>query len=239
MLANGRRIGAHLPLGEGMVKAADRAAEIGASAIQVFTDNPTAWRRRPTLPGELPAFRERLAAHDVTPVSIHAPYLVNLAGPEPAFHAQSIVVLAHELRVARAYGAAFVNVHIGSHRGDGTEAGIERLATGLGAVFAHADAEREVASQAENRAENGPENQAENRTDAPTPILVLENGSGGGFGLGSTIEQLARIEAALVAAGIPKDRFGYCLDTAHLWGAGYPIDTAAGVDAVIGAFDAA
>ena len=67
MLADGRRIGAHLPLGAGMVRAADRAAEIGAAAIQVFTDNPTAWRRRPTLPDELPAFRERLAARDIRP----------------------------------------------------------------------------------------------------------------------------------------------------------------------------
>ena len=47
MLPNGRRLGAHLPLGHGMVKAADRAAEIGASALQVFSDNPTSWRRRP------------------------------------------------------------------------------------------------------------------------------------------------------------------------------------------------
>ena len=62
MLPTGRRIGVHLPLGAGMVKAADRAVEIGAPAIQVFTDNPTAWRRRPTLPDELPAFRARLAA---------------------------------------------------------------------------------------------------------------------------------------------------------------------------------
>ncbi|HEY3334655.1 MAG TPA: deoxyribonuclease IV, partial [Candidatus Limnocylindrales bacterium] len=225
MLLNGRRLGAHLPLGEGMVKAADRAAAIGASAIQVFTDNPTAWRRRPTLPDELPAFRARLAAHDVTPLSVHAPYLVNLAGPEPAFHAQSIVVLAHELRVARAYGAAFVNVHVGSHRGEGTEAGVARLAEGLALVLAHvdeADGQDEAAGADDGR-----------------PIVVLENGSGSGFGLGATIEELALIEAAVTAAGIGTDRFGYCLDTAHLWGAGYPIDTARGVDDVIASFDAA
>ncbi len=66
-----------------MLRAADRAAEIRASTIQVFTDNPTAWRRRPTLPEELPAFRDRLAADGIAPLAIHAPYLVNLAGPEP------------------------------------------------------------------------------------------------------------------------------------------------------------
>ena len=83
MLANGRRLGAHLPLGHGMLRAADRAAAIGVDAIQVFTDNPTSWRRRPTLPRELPAFRDRLAAAGIAPLVVHAPYLVNLAAPEP------------------------------------------------------------------------------------------------------------------------------------------------------------
>lgn len=213
MLANGRRIGAHLPLGSGMVKAADRAAQIGASAIQIFSDNPTSWRRRPSLPDELPAFRDRLAVHGVAPMAIHAPYLVNLAGPEPAFFEKSVTVLANELRVAAAYGAAFVNVHIGSHRGEGPEAGVERLSEGIAGVLELADGQ------------------------APDVLLVLENGSGGGFGLGASIEELRLIEEATAARGIGRDRFGYCLDTAHLWGAGYAIDTAAGVDDVVAAFD--
>ena len=62
MLPDGRRLGAHLALGAGMVKAADRAAEIGATALQIFSDNPTAWRRRPAPSPEIPAFRERLVA---------------------------------------------------------------------------------------------------------------------------------------------------------------------------------
>ncbi len=109
-----------------MVKAADRAAEIGASALQVFSDNPTSWRRRPALPRELPAFRERLGDHGITPLAIHAPYLVNLAGPDAEMHRRSVECLANELRVARAYGARFLNVHVGSHRGEGPEAGTER-----------------------------------------------------------------------------------------------------------------
>jgi deoxyribonuclease-4 len=221
MLPNGRRLGAHLPLGSGMVKAADRAGEIGASAIQIFSDNPTAWRRRPSLPAELPAFRERLAALDVAPLAIHAPYLVNLAGPEPGFHQQSIAVLANELRVAHAYGAAFVNVHIGSHRGEGAASGVTRLADGIAAVFATLEVSDPETAAADDR-----------------PTLILENGSGGGFGLGATIDELAMIEESVVGAGTARDRFGYCLDTAHLWGAGYPIDTDGGMDEVLAAFDA-
>ncbi len=215
MLPNGRRLGAHLPLGAGMVRAADRAAAIGASAIQVFSDNPTAWRRRPALPAELPAFRDRLAAHDVAPLAIHAPYLVNLAGPEHAFFERSVEVLANELRVAEAYGARFVNVHIGSHRGEGPEAGAARLAQGVLEVRRRLDG------------------------TAAGVTLVLENGSGAGFGLGATIEELRLIDEAAAAAGVDREWLGFCLDTAHLWGAGYPIGTAAGVDEVLAAFDRA
>src|SRR5438477_465487 len=82
--------GDHLPLGAGMVKAAERAAEIGADVIQIFSDNPTAWRRRAAPPRELAAFGERLARLGIGPLAIHASYLVNLAGPEPGFHEKSV-----------------------------------------------------------------------------------------------------------------------------------------------------
>jgi deoxyribonuclease-4 len=229
MLPNGRPLGAHLPLGSGMVRAADRAAAIGASALQVFSDNPTSWRRRPTLPRELPAFLDRLAAHGLAPLAIHAPYLVNLAGPEPDFHERSVSVLANELRVAAAYGARFVNVHVGSHRGAGVEAGIDRFADGIRQTFA---------LLAADPAPDAPD--APDTPDAPDgggPVLVLENSAGGGFGLGVTLEELERIDEAVTAAGIDPTRFGYCLDTAHAWGAGYAIDTRGGVDEMLAEFD--
>ncbi len=81
MLAHGRRIGAHLPLGQGLVRAADRAVEIGAAAIQVFTDNPTAWRPPSDAPGRAaPPSASVSPAADIRPLVVHAPYLVNLAG---------------------------------------------------------------------------------------------------------------------------------------------------------------
>jgi deoxyribonuclease-4 len=197
-----------------MVKAADRAAEIGASALQVFSDNPTSWRRRPALPRELPAFRARLEHHGIATLAIHAPYLVNLAGSDNETHRRSVDVLANDLRVAQAYGARFLNIHIGSHRGEGVETGTVRLADGLRAAF-------QLVHDA-----------------APDVTLILENGSGGGFALGWTIEELHGIDDAVAAAGVDRARYGFCLDTAHLWGAGYAIDTAAGVDETIEAFDA-
>jgi deoxyribonuclease-4 len=215
MLATGRRLGAHLPLGHGMVRAADRAVEIGATAVQVFTDNPTAWHRRPTLPRDLPAFRDRLTAAGIAPLVVHAPYLINLAGPDPDVFERSVGVLANELRVASAWDATILNVHLGSHRGAGLEAGVRRLTDGLCRVLAEVGAA------------------------APGVTVVLENGTGGGSGIGSSVVELARIETAMVAAGVDPRRFAWCLDVAHLWSAGYAMDRPSGVDTLVAEFDRA
>ena len=213
-LPGGRRLGAHLPLGPGMVRAAERARTIGADSLQLFADNPTAWRRRAELPRELPAFRARVAELGLGPLAIHAAYLVNLAGPDPDLFERSLGVLSRELAVAPAYGARFVNVHVGSHRGTGVEAGIVRVAEGVARVLAETP--------------SGP--------DAAT--LVLENSAGSGDGLGTTVDELARILDAIGARGVAADRVGLCLDTAHLWGAGVALGSAEDVDALVEAIEA-
>ena len=213
MLPDGRRLGAHLPLGTGMVKAVDRAAEIGASAIQIFADNPTAWRRRTAPPREQPVFRDRLRDHDVAPVAIHAAYLINLAGPDPDYFDRSIDVLVHDLGTAPGFAARYVNVHTGSHRGAGVAAGTARVAEGVARVFAEAD--------------GGPD----------APMLVLENSAGGGFGLGTTVEELASIAEAAAGRGADARRLGFCIDTAHAWGAGYDLSDPPAADAMLERFD--
>ena len=218
MLPDGRRLGAHFPLGHGMVKAVERAAEIGATAMQIFTDNPTAWRRRAAPPSELPAFVERLTRHDIRPVAVHAAYLVNLAGPDPDLFERSIEVLATDLRGAPAFGARFVNVHIGSHRGEGVPAGVQRVADGVTRALALAT--------------------VEDLADAAEPsMLVLENSAGSGWGLGVDIDELAAIADALDARGVPAERVGFCLDTAHAWGAGLDIGEPDAIDAFLADFD--
>jgi len=214
MLPDGRRLGAHLPLAPGMVKAVDRAHAIGASAIQIFTDNPTAWRRRREPSKQLETFRTRSAELDIRPVAIHASYLVNLPGPDTATFERSVAMLAGELAGAPAFGARYVNVHIGSHRGTGVEVGIQRLVDGIEAVFA--------------RAGDG----------ASAATLVLENSVGGGGGLGTSLEELASIADLLGTRGIRRGDVGFCLDLAHAWGAGIDVGDPAVVDAFLGGFDA-
>lgn len=206
----GRRIGPHLPVKAGLVKAADRAHEIGATTMQLFSDNPTAWRRRTELPADLAAFRDRLSELDIGPLAIHAPYLVNLAGADEKFHEQSIATMVSELQVGAAYGASFVNVHVGSHRGLGREEGLRRLIDGISRIVQAVEV-------------NG-------------PLLVLETAAGSGDGIGSSIEDLA--DAMELAAVGHVDQIGFCLDTAHLWAAGYRIHGDDGVAQLVERIDA-
>lgn len=214
MLPDGRRLGAHLALGDGMVRAAERARAIGASAIQVFADNPTAWRRRAAPPKELPAFRRILDEADIRPLSIHAPYLVNLAGDDPIFLARSCDVLTSELEAGRGYGARFVNVHIGSHKGAGLAAGVRHVAENVARVL-----------------------EAVRAPDAP--LLVLENSAGAGGGLGTSVEELAGIDAALGHVGADRARVAFCFDAAHAWGAGIDVGDPGAIDAFLASFDRA
>lgn len=197
-----------------MVKAVERASDIGANALQVFADNPTAWRRRTEPPKELPAFRDRLAQLDIAPVAIHAPYLINLAGPDEILFGRSVDVLASELRVAPGFRGRFVNMHIGSHRGSGVQAGTSRLADGLRLALASVD------------------------DSADAAMVVLENSAGSGFGLGTSVTELADIAEAIAARDIPVGRVGFCLDTAHAWGAGVNLADVDTADAFLADFDA-
>jgi deoxyribonuclease-4 len=213
MLPDGRRLGAHLPVAPGIAKTIDRAQHIGASAVQVFADNPTAWRRRSEPSPQLARFRERSAALDIRPVSIHASYLVNLPGPDRTTFDRSVAMLVAELETAPSFGARFVNLHIGSHRGSGLETGVARLADGIVRVL--------------DRAETDPDT-----------MLVLENSAGGGGGIGTNLDELATIADRLDGLGVDRRRVGYCVDLAHAWGAGIDVGDPVVVDAFLAGFDA-
>jgi deoxyribonuclease-4 len=201
-------VGIHLAVaGGGLMRAARRARQIGATALQIFSDNPTAWRRRSEAPANAAQFIAFCAEQGIAPVAIHASYLINLAGTSEPFATQSLEGLRHEMRRAPSYGASLVNTHIGSHRGGGRDAGVGRIAAVV----------REVLG------------------DTPAGVrLVLENAAGGGDTLGGRLEELATI---LDAVGGSADQLAFCLDTAHLWGAGYDISTPGGAAAVLDRFD--
>jgi deoxyribonuclease-4 len=189
------------------MRAARRSRQIGARAIQIFSDNPTAWRRRPEPPADAPDFIDYAARVGIEVISIHASYLINLAGSAEPFASQSRDGLTVEMQRAPSYGATLVNTHIGSHRGLGRDAGMRRIVDNVRAILA---------------------------ASPPSVRLVLENSSGGGDLLGSRIEELAAI---LEGVGPDGERLAFCLDTAHLWGAGYDVSTVEGAAAVVDRFE--
>ncbi len=210
-----RRIGPHVALGAGFQRALDRARTIGASTIQVFTDNPSAWRRRSEPRDGLDAFRGGLDAADIGPLAVHAPYLVNLATPDEGLRTRSVEVIVGELLTARRFGAASLNIHTGSHRRSTVELGVARVGECLARVLEAVAHEPEL------------------------PMLVLENSAGQGDSIGVTVDELGAIVAAADAAGCDPSSVGICLDTAHLWGAGYALDEPGAVDQLLSDLDAA
>jgi deoxyribonuclease-4 len=214
-LPGGRRFGPHLPTSFGLVRAADRAAGIGASTLQIFSDNPTAWHRRAETPPDAEAFRSRLIELDLGPIAVHASYLINLAGPDDVLFGRSVALLTQELEHASDFAARFVNVHAGSHRGAGVDRSIRRLVDGLEQVIVGAPSAG---------------------SDLQAPLIVLENSSGGGSTIGANIEELAMILDEADSRGL-GDRLALCLDSAHLWGAGYDLSSPAAIDELVAGFD--
>jgi len=205
------RVGIHLGVGNGLLRAGRRARQIGATALQIFSDNPTAWRRRPEAPRDATSFIAYVDRAGIRPVAVHASYLINLAGSAEPFASQSRTGLIHELQRAPAYGATLVNTHIGSHRGGGSDVGIRRIAENVAAAL----------------------------SETPAGVkLVLENSAGGGDNLGSTVEELATIlEETALLSGDHAASLAFCLDTAHLWGSGYDVSDPAVVIGVVDRFE--
>jgi deoxyribonuclease-4 len=204
------RIGRHMPTGSQPLRALRTAKAIGCEAVQIFVTNPRGWRAPEPHPAHEAAFRAAAAEHGLCPIVVHATYLINLASPRDDFFERSVALLRATLERAARHGAASVVVHIGSHLGAGEEVGLLRLADGIRRVL-----------------EGTPEEQG--------PRLLLENDVGAGGELGYRCENLAEVLAALPEhAG----RLGVCIDTAHLWGAGFDVGSREGVERTLATLDA-
>ena len=114
--AHGRRvlIGAHVSPAGGPAKAIARGSERGARAIQIFNQNPRAWRPRVYSADEIAAFRAAMAASNVDALLIHAVYLLNCASQDPEIRAKTLRSLTSSLRAGSELGASAVVLHPGS-----------------------------------------------------------------------------------------------------------------------------
>jgi len=167
-------LGCHVSPAGGVENAVARGVERGAHAIQIFNQNPRAWRPTVYTDTSVAAFRAAMAASDVDAVLIHAVYLLNAGSDDPEIRAKTLTSLIASLRAGAAIGAAGVVLHPGSAKtGDVGEA-IARA----GAVIAEALAESEGCA------------------------LHLENTAGTGGTLGRSFDELAALIEA--AGGDPR-----------------------------------
>jgi deoxyribonuclease-4 len=155
-------IGAHC---SGGVKGAlDKAAEMGADAVQLFTQSPRAWRPPNPDPDGYESFRARREELAMGAVICHAIYLVNLAAPNDEFYAKSVASLRSTMAIASAIQADGVVFHVGSHLGSGFEQGLARVLPALERVL-------ELSSE--------------------KTWLLMENSAGAGGTIGRSIDELA------------------------------------------------
>ena len=191
----------------GLEKAVAQAVAVDSDALQVFTKNQNQWRARELTEANITTFRTAVSEAKLSPVVAHASYLINLASHKDDLWEKSIEGLRIELERCEALGIQYLVVHPGAHVGSGTEAGIARVIQALDRV--HAD------------------------LPGYTVQTLLETTAGQGTTLGATFEELQQMIAGIAA----PERVGVCMDSCHIFVAGYDIRTPETYAEVMESFD--
>lgn len=200
----GAPLGAHVSTAGGAATAPARATAIGATAMQVFTKVPNQWKEKEITDADAAAFKAELAKTNVRFTNAHDSYLINLASPDATLRTRSIESFKAELRRCHALGLDALVSHPGNYIDD-RESGIARNADAI--------VESLEATPGATR-------------------LLMELTAGQGTVIGATFEEMAALIARIPAA--LRTRIGVCLDTAHVFAAGY--DLVNGYDGVWSAF---
>jgi deoxyribonuclease-4 len=177
----------------GYHKALLAAQEHGCGTVQLFTKNSNQWKGKELTDDEVALFRKTLRQLKLKFPTAHDCYLINLASPDEALYRKSIEAFVEEVERAERLGLRYLVMHPGAHMGSGEEEGLRRVARALDEVH-----------------ERCPDYRV---------MVLLETTAGQGTCLGHRFEHLARI---LKLVKEPK-RLGVCLDTCHVFAAGYAL----------------
>ncbi len=186
----------------GVEFAPQRGAQYGCDVIQIFSKNQRQWAVKPLGDSSIAGYRMGMETHELGPTLIHATYLLNLATPAEEQFEKSVVGLQVELERADQLGIPWVVFHPGSSIKAPTEFGVKRVAEGLNEIF--------------------------RRYPDGNAMALLETNAGAGNCIGDEFEELEEILA--LVDDEHKSRVGVCVDTCHIYVAGYPIHTAEGYD---------
>ena len=180
----------------GLHLAFERIRQVGGEALQIFTRNQRQWQVASISPAEQVLFQKEREKWGKGPVAAHNSYLINLAAKKEETRIKSVQAMADEIGRVAALGIPYLIMHPGSHGGDGVEAGLDRFVNNLDAAMGSVKQCDDV-------------------------MVLLENTAGQGTGLGSAFNELSYI----INNSRYKERLGVCLDTCHLFAAGYDFRT--------------
>jgi len=197
-------LGAHCSIDGGFPNAAIAGKRIGCDAIQIFSRSPRMLRNtKPISEQDARVWRESLASNGIREAIIHSNYLINLGSPMKRLQRVAREALVEEMERAQILGVRRLVFHPGAHMGKGDAKGIKTVADALAASI--------------------------ERSNAPDVLLCLENMAGQGTVVGHKFEQIRQV---IEGTGHPE-RMAVCIDTCHLFAAGYDIRTRQGYENVM------
>ncbi len=200
-------LGAHMSVAGGVHTAVDRATSIGCTALQVFTKNNNQWNGKPFIEEDILQYKQKISAAGISSVVSHDSYLINLCGTNPDILKKSRAAFIDELERCEQLGIPLLNFHPGSHLGAGDDEGIKLICESL--------------------------NIAHDRTKNYKVKSVLEATAGQGTNVGYKFEHLR----AIIDDVENPERMAVCIDTCHIFAAGYDIATEKGYEGTFKQFD--
>jgi deoxyribonuclease-4 len=201
----------------GLHEAFKRGEDAGCDSMLVFTKSNRQWNAKPITDEEVALYREAVAKYGrITPVAVHASYLINVASPDETLWEKSYQSLKDEVERAARYGIPYLTFHPGSYMDSDEATGLANITRAMQRLLV------ETATEAVASADT-----------APNVTICLETMAGQGTNLGHRFEHLATI---LDGAGRPE-RLGVCFDTCHVFAAGYDIRTPEAYAQTLAEFD--
>ncbi len=193
-------LGAHVSTAGGIHNAIKNGDKLQGDAIQIFLANPNRWESKPPTTDVLEKFCEAWTESPIRSIIVHDIHLSNLASPKQDVLEKSRVVFKNQMELSHKTGIPHIVTHLGAHLGEGETFGLKLLSESFDLLL--------------------------ETTDAPNVKVLLETTAGQGTNLGYCFEHLRDV------IGMSKypDRFGVCLDTCHVFAAGYDIRTKADCD---------
>ncbi len=205
-----RKIGAHVSASGGLYKAVERASEIGANCLQLFSGSPRVWKRKDLSEFDTAMLFSKQEELSVGPIFTHSLYLINLASDKPELLEKSFNALKYDLEFDSLINGSGIIVHLGSHQGRGWEIVREQ-----------------VAEQIVKLLDVTPKNST----------FLIENSAGQNGKLCSKLEDIRwlidrvaelnneknDVSSDISSAESANSRLGWCLDTCHAHAAGYAL----------------